>query len=67
MAYVSRGDVEQRATVLAIEEERVRDDLAVSLVRAAGATREAERVACGSRASTGHSQPQAHVSLKTAE
>ena len=50
--YAGRSDVEQRASVLTVVEERVSDDLAVSLVRAAAATREAEGVACGSRSST---------------
>ena len=44
--YARRGDVEQRASVLAVVEERVGDDLAVSLVGTPAATREAEGVAC---------------------
>ena len=62
--YASRGDVEQRASVLAVVEERVGDDLAVSLVGTAAATREAEGVACRSEA---RGQPQHIVSLKGTE
>ena len=56
MTYAGRGDVEKRASVLAVVEERVRDDLAVSLVGTAAATREAEGVACGSWVRSGQSQ-----------